>query len=102
MKMICTGGPYGDSMCSYDVQLDREYTVKEFMEAVLKEKPKEWGELVVTTDFKYMYSKQQDTCEYTHGEIKKHFKKAETAGQTIAEVKAHGGWSSMNYFIKCK
>lgn len=41
-KMICTGGPFGDCCCSYDVALDKEYTVEEFQQEVLKEKPEEW------------------------------------------------------------
>lgn len=31
MKMICTGGPYGDASSSYVVKLDKEYTVQEFV-----------------------------------------------------------------------
>lgn len=41
MKMICTGGPFGDCCCSYDIVLDHEYTIKEFAEEILREKPEE-------------------------------------------------------------
>ena len=50
MKMICTGGPYGDASSSYVVKLDKEYTVQEFVKMVLDEKPGEWGNFEITTD----------------------------------------------------
>lgn len=102
IKLIHTGGPYGDCLCSYDVQLDHEYTVEEFVKEVLKEKPQEWGEVTVATDFKYIYQSREDGCVYRYGKIEEHFKKADTAKRTIVEMKAHGGWSTMNYFVKCK
>ena len=37
-KMKHTDGSYGDCCSSYDVMLDHEYTVQEFVEKVLKEK----------------------------------------------------------------
>lgn len=36
MKMICTGGPYGDASSSYVVKLDKEYTVQEFVKKLNK------------------------------------------------------------------
>ena len=100
--MICTGGPYGDCMRSFDVILEHEYTVKEFVEEVIKEKPQEWGEVVITTDFKYIYSEKEDSCTYKYGEIKENFKGKKTESRTIVEMKASGGWTTMNYYIKCK
>lgn len=50
MKMVCTGGPYGDACSSYDVELDRTCTVQEFIEMVLKEKQNEWGNFTITTE----------------------------------------------------
>lgn len=34
-KLVCTGGPYGDCCCSYAVELHGEWTVQEFVKAVL-------------------------------------------------------------------
>ena len=100
MKMIHTGGPYGDACSSYDVQFDKEYTVQEFVETVLKEKHNEWGSFTITTDFHYTYTNQKDNCEYKYGKITNDFKNPETKSQIISEVKAHGGWTAMDYFIK--
>lgn len=69
MKMICTGGPYGDASSSYVVKLDKEYTVQEFVKMVLDEKPGEWGNFEITTDFHYTYTNQKDICEYKRGKI---------------------------------
>lgn len=60
MKMICTGGPYGDASSSYAVKLDKEYTVQEFVKMVLDEKPGEWGNFEITTDFRYTYTNRKD------------------------------------------
>lgn len=69
MKMICTGGPYGDASSSYVVKLDKEYTVQEFVKMVLDEKPGEWGNFEITTDFHYTYTNRKDICEYKRGKI---------------------------------
>lgn len=91
MKMVCTGGPYGDACSSYDVELDRTCTVQEFIEMVLKEKQNEWGNFTITTDFQYIYKNQKDNCEYKHGKITDGFKKQETKKRFISKVIAHGG-----------
>lgn len=102
MKMICTGGPYGDCCSSYDVELDHEYTVKEFVKEVLTQKPQEWGRVTLVSDFKYKYQHEEDTCQYKYGNIAERFSKEGTKERTILEVKAHGGWTAMDYFLKCK
>lgn len=100
VEMICTGGPFGDCCCNYNALLNHEYTVREFVEEVLKEKPDEWGSFVVTTDLKHIYNGSRGRCEYNKGNITKGFERAEIAEMKIKEVKANGGWSLMQYFIK--
>ena len=99
-EMICTGGPFGDACSSYDVRIDGRCTVGEFVESVLKEKPGEWGTFDIVRDLKYLNS--VDVCEYERGEVKKDFKKAESRGLEVKEIKAHGGWTLMEYYIKAK
>ena len=36
-----------DCTCGYNIELDKEYTLKEFIGTVLKEKSNEWGEFVI-------------------------------------------------------
>ena len=41
-KLIQTSDIRGDCTASYDVQLDKEYTVTEFLETVLTQKADNW------------------------------------------------------------
>ena len=43
IKYVKTGGPYGDETSRYDVILDKQYTVKEFISAILEQNKDEWG-----------------------------------------------------------
>lgn len=99
-KMVCTGGPFGDCCSSYDVVLDKEYTVEEFIQEVLKEKPEEWGEFSIVADFKHRFSTSLDSCEYKYGKTTKGLKKTDNANARVKEIKAHGGWTAMDYFIQ--
>lgn len=99
-KMKHTGGPYGDACCRYAVMFDREYTVQEFIEDIIKEKPEEWGEFQIATDLKYPYTTSIDICVYKHGQIISNFKKPDTAKMKIKEIVAHGGYTNMDYYIK--
>lgn len=101
-ELIHTGGPYGDCCSAYDVTLDREYTVEEFVEEVLKTKPGEWGPITIATDLKHTFTSKVDECEYKDGKITRDFARPGSRAMKISEVKAHGGWSLMNYFIKPK
>lgn len=98
--MICTGGPYGDCTCAYRLELKREYTIKEFVEEIVKKKPGEWGTIYHCKDLKKVYGTQLDTCDYSHGEITNYFSLIATGQQKIKEVIAHGGWTAMDYYIK--
>lgn len=102
MKMICTGGPYGDACCSYVVRLDREYTVQEFVEMVLEEKPGEWGTIRICKNLERIPENVLDVCDYKHGQITNSFSLLNTKKRKIEKVTAHGGWTGMDYFIKTK
>ena len=77
-EMICTGGPFGDSCCNYDVKIEGNCTVREFIESVLKEKPGEWGTFEIVKDMQYTCQSGVDDCEYKKGEITRNFKRKET------------------------
>jgi hypothetical protein len=96
--MLCTGGPYGDACSSYAVILGHKYTVKEFIEEVLREKPGEWGDFIISNDLKRIHI--LDKCEYKYGRITENFKQGKSEEIKIKEIKAHGGWTAMDYFIQ--
>lgn len=101
-KMICTGGPFGDCTCNYDVKLEGKCTVREFVKSVLKEKPGEWGSFEMVEDLKRPFLTQIDACKYKYGEITERFEKRENEGLEVGEIKANGGWTEMTYYIKAK
>ena len=102
MKMICTGGPYSDCTASYDVKLNKKFTVQEFVEMVLEEKPGEWGTVKVCKNLERIHENALDVCDYAHGKIKKYFSPIEMRERKIEKVIAHGGWTNMDYFIKAE
>lgn len=60
------------------------------------------GTFEIVKDMQYTCQSGVDDCEYKKGEITKNFRRAETAEKEIEEIRANGGWSMMNYFIKTK
>lgn len=91
---LCTGGPFGDETSSYDVILPEgeDITVQEFIEQILVDEPNEWGAIYngmreVIADYKYGEATFRDGYDK--------YKNAK-----IANVTAHGGWSTMDYYIR--
>ena len=67
----------GDCCAGYEVETDRQhrnYTVRELIDIILKEKPNEWGSItvwpMVNEDDRPDYTKAKGICNYYHGEIK--------------------------------
>ena len=65
-RLIQTSDTRGDCTASYDVQLDKEYTVKEFLETVLTQKVDEWGAFYLMVRSKKLFW-QNPSCEYKNG-----------------------------------
>ena len=68
-KLVCTGGPYGDCCCSYAVELCGEWTVQEFVKAVLERYPCEWGFFYIQRAGQKWYEAQVK-IEYQYGNLK--------------------------------
>lgn len=90
LKFIQTHSMGGDCTAPYDVELDRPYTVREFINEILAASPHEWGEIRVVGCFsiKYRYGKIEDIIPARYADL------------SVSEVKASGGYSAMNYRIK--
>lgn len=102
-KLIQVTETGGDCTCSYKVELDREYTVGDFIKEVLSERSKEWGSIGIYNDSSYRGRVLGDPkCDYKYGELVTKALDESYLKQKVVEVKAHGGWSLMNYMIKCE
>lgn len=88
----------GDCTCGYDVEMDKEYTVGEFINDILADKKKEWGSFYIYTGpsvFKYV------GFGYHYGELRVPICN-EILEKKIEKVSARGGFSNMNYEIYLK
>ena len=45
IKLIHRAGPFGDCTSIYDVSFPQDITVEQFIAAVVKENPHEWGSI---------------------------------------------------------
>lgn len=83
----------GDCTCGYDVKLDREYTIEEFINTVLKKYANEWGIFEVKRG-----SNAIDSFEYSYGKLASEPNNVYQDCK-IKEVYASGGWSRMDYVL---
>ncbi len=96
IKLHRCGCEGGDGTAPYEVVLDQSYTVRTFIEAILKERGTEWGiiEIIKGNDvFDF------PSYAYRYGELTSKMDKC-FLDETVISVKASGGWSRMDYLIK--
>lgn len=90
----------GDCTCSYDIILDKDYTIREFIKTVLTEKSNEWGYIGINTDEGDFSAKifGDPRCEYKCGRLLCSLPE-EYLDKKINKVNGDGGWSRMDYLI---
>ena len=93
----CTSGPFGDCTSNYEIEFSREFTVREFVNEVIKD-DREWGAFHIVTKAKPFGIEES---KYRYGKILSSFSE-ETLDRKIKSVKANGGWSEMSYYITLK
>ena len=88
-----------DETTPYIVSEYKAKTVREFIEEVLKERPREWGYISVG---KHYYQDYQDgsseVCEYRYGKLVTEMPN-NALDVEIKKIDACGGWSRMDYTI---
>lgn len=93
-KLEQNGRVRGDCTAPYRVELDKEYTVSEFVQTVLTI-DREWGYIGI-------YCKDEifgkPTCEYKWGKLL-YALPDNVLNKKIVDVKADGGWSRMDYLL---
>ncbi len=87
---FCMLESHGDCTSSYSISLDKEYTVGEFIDTVLKEKSDEWGDIEVVNEGSHSYSKGR----LSYGNFP-----LEILSKNIKKAMSHGGWTNMDYLI---
>lgn len=87
----------GDCTARYTVTLDKEYTVKEFIDEVLTRN--EWGCVGIYNEGQAWFDSGTPNCEYSRGKLITEMP-LEVLERKIESVTASGGWSRMDYVIK--
>jgi len=82
----------GDETATYEVLLDKEYTVKTFVDEVLKDKY-EWGDVVLDNNSNTLI------CQYRKGIRLKRIPD-EYKDKKVISATSDGGWSLMEYKLK--
>lgn len=95
-RLIQSTPESGDCTCGYKVLLDKEYTVKEFVDTVLSERNKEWGYIGIYNPSDFF---ENTRIEYKHGEIKSEKFGNDILSKKIMSASASGGWSRMDYVL---
>lgn len=86
----------GDCTCGYRIELDKEYTVGEFIDIVLSEKDREFGYIGIYNSSSIFGS---PSCQYSRGELTTDNLTEDILNTTIKSVSASGGWGRMDYLI---
>lgn len=85
-----------DCTCGYKVFLEKEYTVEEFINAVLKAKSDEWGYIGI---YKKGSIFGEPNCEYRNGKLSTKPMPNKFLKKKIVDVIAGGGYSRMDYLL---
>jgi hypothetical protein len=88
----------GDGTAPYDVHLNEAFTLSEFVQWVLENRPQEWGRFSLSGGVETV-----GLFSYKYGEVIKDVMSesdyATIKTTRVKEVKAGGGYSNMNYVI---
>jgi hypothetical protein len=85
-----------DGTCGYVVELEKQYTVQEFIETILSQCTNEWGYVGIKCP-PYVFGNPR--LEYKYGKITTKPFNDDVLDKTIEKVTASGGWTRMDYII---
>lgn len=94
-----SGMERGDCTASYSVTLHKkDYTVREFIEDILKEREDEWGYIGIHgKEFISVFG--YPSCQYSYGKLTTETLPESFLNRKIQYVSANGGWTRMDYLI---
>ena len=88
----------GDCTAGYEVDLDKEYTLQEFIDAILTNKKNEWGEIKIVK--RNCPWHRYPSIGYRYGNITSKPNIPEKVfGYKVKTVTADGGWTVMDYIV---
>lgn len=93
-NMRLTAFESGDCTSPYAVELEKEYTVQEFVTAVLS-KSEEWGYIGIEHK---LATFGKPCCEYAYGKLLYELPK-EILNKKVVSVRAYGGYTRMDYCL---
>jgi len=94
-RLSQVGPVAADSTATYEVILDKEYTVRTFIKEVRKRKG-DWGYVGIEKENSVF---GDPVCEYRYGKLLSIMKK-EVLNKPVISVKANGGYTRMDYWLK--
>ena len=92
-KLHSAGKVRGDCTAPYNVELDRAYTVNEFVNTVLTRK--EWGYIGIHCDGTFF---GEPKCEYKYDKLM-YTLPDNVMNRRVVKAEADGGWSRMDYLL---
>ena len=92
-RLYQTGPTRGDCTSPYEVTMDKEYTVNEFIQEIFTRK--EWGYIGIYS-FNDFFGDPK--CEYRDDELLYSLPN-EYLNKKVVKAKADGGWSRMDYLL---
>ena len=98
MRRIQTAPTGGDETAPYDVVDYKAKTVKEFIDEMLKDEPREMGDITVNHPGLFV---RGSSCAYQHGKLLSKLN-PDLLDLEIKEVKCAGGWGMFDYIIWTK
>jgi hypothetical protein len=87
---------FGDCSAGYEVFMDKQYTVRGFINEVLKRE--EWGEIRVVYKNQTRFERGNPFCEYKNDSIVAEMP-VDCLDKIVIKAAAHGGWSNMDYAL---
>lgn len=94
-KLEATGCERSDCTIPYQVIFDKEYTVEEFINIVLSERPREWGSVGINDGSSVLGNPR---FHYKYGKLLTALT-ADVVDKKIVSARAVGGWGNMDYIL---
>lgn len=96
IKLIETGGPYGDCTSDFDVKFDHPYTIGELIKEIYEDGNDSWGHVKIMNGREWWNG--LDICLYRYGKWEKPCP-PEYLARVIESATCNGGWSRLDFYV---